>query len=232
MNERQRFTISEREIEIGAGNALIRGNLALPRSATGAVVFAHGSGSGRFSPRNQYVARVLNHAGLATLLVDLLEEREANDRARVFDIPLLAHRLRAAAEWLRANEETAGMQLGYFGASTGAGAALVAAADAPDLVGAIVSRGGRPDLAGDCLPEVTAPTLLIVGGNDEGVLDLNREAHDRMTCPRQLDVVPGASHLFAEPGTLEEVARLAREWFVQHLVRRSGERVTGDEPTE
>jgi putative phosphoribosyl transferase len=207
----------EKEVEIAAGDKVVRGTLVLPGAAAAAVVFAHGSGSGRFSPRNQYVARVLNEAGLATLLVDLLEEHEAGDRALVFDIPLLARRLRCAAQWLSAQPETSPMRLGYFGASTGAGAALLAAGHEPESVGAIVSRGGRPDLARDVLPFVTAPTRLIVGGDDEIVIELNREAYDLLACQRQLDVVPGASHLFTEPGTLEEVARLAREWFLRHL---------------
>ena len=207
----------QREVAITAGDKVVRGDLVLPGAAAAAVVFAHGSGSGRFSPRNQYVARVLNEAGLATLLVDLLEEQEAGDRARVFDIPLLASRLRCVAEWLSAQPETAPMRLGIFGASTGAGAALLAAGREPASVGAIVSRGGRPDLARDLLPRVTAPTLLIVGGNDEVVIELNREAYNLLECPRRLDVVPGASHLFSEPGTLEEVARLARDWFLDYL---------------
>ena len=207
----------QREVAITAGDKVVRGDLVLPGAAAAAVVFAHGSGSGRFSPRNQYVARVLNEAGLATLLVDLLEEQEAGDRSRVFDIPLLASRLRCAAEWLSAQPETAPMRLGFFGASTGAGAALLAAGHEPASVGAIVSRGGRPDLARDLLPRVTAPTLLIVGGNDEVVIELNREAYNLLECPRRLDVVPGASHLFSEPGTLEAVARLSRDWFLEYL---------------
>jgi putative phosphoribosyl transferase len=211
----------EREVAITAGDTVLRGTLVLPGGAAAAVVFAHGSGSGRLSPRNQYVARVLNQGGLATLLLDLLDDREADDRACVFDIPLLAGRLRTAAEWLTAQPETARMRLGYFGASTGAGAALLAAGHEPGSVGAIVSRGGRPDLARSVLPLVTAPTLLIVGGDDEIVLELNREAYNLLKCPRQLDVVSGASHLFTEPGTLEEVARLAQEWFLHYLTPRS-----------
>jgi putative phosphoribosyl transferase len=207
----------EQEVTIPAGGRTIRGTLGLPAGASAVVVFAHGSGSGRFSPRNQYVARVLQGAGLATLLVDLLEDDEAGDRSKVFDIPLLAHRLQAAADWVTGRPETEKLRLGYFGASTGAGAALWAAAASPASVGAVVSRGGRPDLARDVLPRVTAPTLLIVGGDDEVVLELNREAFELLDCSRQLDVVPGASHLFAEPGTLEEVARLAEEWFVLYL---------------
>jgi len=211
----------EREATIPVGERTVRGTLSLPPGASGVVVFAHGSGSGRFSPRNQYVAQVLQKAGLATLLVDLLEEDEAGDRANVFDIALLAGRLQAAADWLATQPETEKLRLGYFGASTGAGAALWAAAAAPQSVGAIVSRGGRPDLARDALPRVTAPTLLIVGGDDEVVLELNREAFELLECSRQLDVVPGATHLFPEPGTLEEVARLAEEWFLHYLTQPS-----------
>jgi len=217
MSESGESSVLEREVTISAANATVRGTLNRPHRAVAVVVFAHGSGSGRHSPRNQYVAQMLAEAGLGTLLLDLLEDAEANDRSKVFDIDLLAGRLRAAADWLASQPETRGLRLGYFGASTGAGAALVAAGRAPDSVGAIVSRGGRPDLAGDALTRVTAPTLLIVGGSDEVVLELNREAYDRLTCSRQLDIVPGATHLFPEPGALEEVARLAREWFVHYL---------------
>jgi putative phosphoribosyl transferase len=181
------------------------------------VAFAHGSGSGRFSPRNQFVARVLQGAGLATLLLDLLEEEEADDREKVFDIGLLAERLQGAAAWLGQEPASRALRLGYFGASTGAGAALVAAARAPAAVGAVVSRGGRPDLAGDYLPLVQAPTLLIVGGNDEVVIELNEEALQLLRCPKEQVIVPGATHLFEEPGTLEEVARLAKGWFIRHL---------------
>ncbi len=214
--------VAEQEVAISAGGRTIRGTLRQPDGATGVVVFAHGSGSGRFSPRNQYVAEVLQEAGLATLLLDLLEEDEANDRAKVFDIELLADRLQAAADWLKARPETANLRLGYFGASTGAGAALLAAGREPASVGAVVSRGGRPDLARDALAYVTAPTLLIVGGDDEIVLELNREAFDRLTGICQLEIVPGATHLFPEPGALEEVSRLAREWFLRYLTSRSG----------
>jgi len=212
---------NDRELELSAAATVLRGNLVLPSGATAIVVFAHGSGSGRKSPRNQYVARVLQDAGLATLLLDLLAENEADERARVFDIPLLASRLQTAANWLAGQPETARLRLGYFGASTGAGAALVAAAQTQGSVGAIVSRGGRPDLAGDLLPRVTAPTLLIVGGADEIVLELNREAYDLLRCPRQLDIVPGATHLFPEPGALEEVARLAQGWFLHYVTPRT-----------
>jgi putative phosphoribosyl transferase len=207
----------ERDVAINASGTVIRGSLVSPPGARAVVAFAHGSGSGRLSPRNQYVARVLNEGGLATLLVDLLDEKEAGDRSHVFDIALLSGRLRTAALWLLDQPETAGLRVGYFGASTGAGAALWAAGHDPGSVGAIVSRGGRPDLAREVLPHVIAPTLLIVGGDDEIVLELNREAYDLLGCSRQLDVVAGASHLFPEPGALEEVARLAREWFLHHL---------------
>jgi putative phosphoribosyl transferase len=206
------------DVAIDAGGRTLHGTLGLPHQGPAIVLFAHGSGSGRKSPRNQYVAQVLQNAGLGTLLIDLLEEEEASDRSKVFDIPLLASRLQAAAAWLASQPETAGLRLGYFGASTGAGAALVAAAQAPDSIGAIVSRGGRPDLAKDALPRVTAPCLLIVGGDDRQVLELNRQAYERLTCLRRVVVVPGATHLFPEPGALEEVAQRATEWFLQHLV--------------
>jgi putative phosphoribosyl transferase len=205
------------EVEIPASGRTLRGTLSLPEGTSAVVAFAHGSGSGRFSPRNQFVAGVLQASGLGTLLIDLLEEDEAEDRASVFDIELLARRLGAAGQWLAEQTETRGLARGYFGASTGAGAALVAAANAPGSVAAIVSRGGRPDLAAESLARVSAPTLLIVGGDDEVVLELNREAYEQLRCPRQLDIVPGASHLFTEPGTLEEVARLAKEWFLRYL---------------
>jgi putative phosphoribosyl transferase len=218
MSANRRGNVAEREADIQAGRRKVRGVLSLPEDASAVVVFAHGSGSGRFSPRNQFVARVLQESRLGTLLIDLLEEDEAGDRALVFDIALLADRLQSAADWVAMQRETRGMPLGYFGASTGAGAALVAAARRPDLVGAIVSRGGRPDLAGDSLPRVAAPTLLIVGGDDEAVIPLNRTAYEQLRCARRLEIVPGATHLFAEPGALEEVARLAEGWFLRHLV--------------
>lgn len=195
--------------------------LTIPQGATGIVLFAHGSGSGRHSPRNQYVAGELRTAGLATLLLDLLtpaEERvDDSTRALRFDIPLLASRLGAVTDLLAHRPETRHLRVGYFGASTGAAAALVAAADRPRLVAAVVSRGGRPDLAGACLQRVTAPTLLIVGGDDEQVLDLNRSALAELPGEKELRIVPGATHLFEEPGTLEQVAGLAREWFARHL---------------
>lgn len=207
----------ERQVGIPSGRRTLRGILNVPTGATGVVAFAHGSGSGRFSPRNQFVARILQEASLATLLLDLLEEDEAEDREKVFDIELLAERLQSAADWLNQEPATGALRLGYFGASTGAGAALVAAARAPAAIGAVVSRGGRPDLAGEHLSLVRAPTLLIVGGNDDVVVELNQQALILMRCPKELEVIPGATHLFPEPGALEEVARLAKEWFVRYL---------------
>jgi putative phosphoribosyl transferase len=182
------------------------------------VSFAHGSGSGRLSPRNNFVAQVLQEAGIATLLADLLEEDEALDRRNVFDIDLLADRLLANAQWLRQLPETHGVPLGYFGASTGAAAALQAAAKEPGRIAAVVSRGGRPDLAMDYLHLVRSPTLLIVGGEDRPVIPLNELAYKKLTCPKEMVVVPGATHLFEEPGTLERVAELARNWFLKYLV--------------
>jgi pimeloyl-ACP methyl ester carboxylesterase len=192
------------------------GTLTLPPQAHGVVAFAHGSGSGRFSPRNRRVAARLNDGHLATLLFDLLTEAEADDRRNVFDIPLLASRLGEAIDFLRSHASTRALPIGLFGASTGAAAALLAAADRPDDISAVVSRGGRPDLAGDALPRVRAPTLLVVGGADTEVLRLNRAAARRMTCAVDLAVVPGATHLFEEPGTLDEVQELAARWFAAH----------------
>jgi putative phosphoribosyl transferase len=189
-----RTKTTEHEVDIPCGRRRLSGILSVPPGARGAVAFAHGSGSGRFSPRNQFVARALGQAGLATLLLDLLEEEEADDREKVFDIELLAERLQSAADWLRSEPETAALRLGYFGASTGAGAALLAAARHPTAVGAVVSRGGRPDLARDYLPAVTAPSLLIVGGNDDVVIELNDRALHLLRCPRKLVIVPGATH--------------------------------------
>ncbi|MGV1037007.1 MAG: phosphoribosyltransferase family protein [Candidatus Nanopelagicales bacterium] len=205
------------EVLIPAGEVQLPGHLTLPASARGTVLFAHGSGSSRHSSRNRYVAQVLNEAGLGTLLFDLLTDPEASDRANVFDINLLAGRLVAATQWLLAQPATQDTRIGYFGASTGAGAALVAAAKRPDVVSAVVSRGGRPDLAGPLLPLVQAPTLLIVGGNDQEVIELNRSAQRAMQCPCGLTIVPGATHLFEEPGTLAAAARLAREHFLVTL---------------
>jgi pimeloyl-ACP methyl ester carboxylesterase len=192
----------------------LAGDLMVPRSATGMVIFAHGSDSSRLSPRNQYVARILNEAGFATLLFDLLTTKEASDRRNVFDIPLLAERLTAAHAWAAKREDLA---VGYFGASTGGAAALWSAGGAGDEVAAVVSRGGRADLAGERLGRVDAPTLLIVGELDTEVLELNRQALAQLRCVSRLDVVPAATHLFSEPGTLEQVAVLARDWFRTHL---------------
>jgi putative phosphoribosyl transferase len=205
------------EVAIPCGRHMLPGILSIPTGAKGVVLFAHGSGSGRLSPRNQFVAEVLQNARLATLLLDLLEENEANDRHKVFDIELLAARLQGAAVWLQGKTETQNLRLGYFGASTGAAAALVAAAREPDLIGAVVSRGGRPDLAGDYLRSVSAPTLLIVGGNDDVVIELNEDAWAKLRCEKELVVVPGATHLFPEPGALERVSRMAQRWFTRHL---------------
>ena len=216
-----------REVVIRANGDDLAGNLAVPAGAKGIVLFAHGSGSSRQSPRNVWVARHLQRAGLATLLFDLLtraeEARDASTREHRFDIPLLAHRLAAATLWLAEHGELARLAVGYFGASTGSAAALVAAAELGDRVAAVVSRGGRPDLAGEpVLARVVAPTLLIVGGNDDAVLTLNRAAHAQMSCERQLAIVPGASHLFEEPGALEVVADLAMQWFVRFLPATQG----------
>ncbi len=200
-----------REVVFGPRRA--GGFLGVPEAARGLVVFAHGSGSSRFSPRNDFVARELRRAGFATFLFDLLTPEEAADRRKVFDIPLLAGRLLEAAAWARGRPETAALPLGLFGASTGAAAALVAAAEEPAAVTAVVSRGGRPDLAGAALTRVEAPTLLIVGGRDHVVIELNELARRQMHCPVELRIVPGAGHLFEEPGTLEQVVELARDWF-------------------
>jgi putative phosphoribosyl transferase len=220
MSEVTQKMVRAREVAIPSGESTVRGTLSMPAGAQAVIVFAHGSGSGRYSPRTQFVAGVLQEAGLGTLLLDLLEEQEADDRRNVFDISLLATRLQAAADWLARQDDTRGLALGYFGASTGAAAALLAAARRPAALGAVVSRGGRPDLASPVLPDVAAPTRLIVGGDDEVVLELNREAFNLLRCPRQLDILAGATHLFPEPGALEEVARLAQEWFVHYLTPR------------
>lgn len=208
-------------VRIQVGSATLEGDLQVPDRASGVVLFAHGSGSSRHSTRNRFVARELQMAGLATLLIDLLtSSEEAIDQQTAhlrFDIPLLADRLLQATHWLGEEPSTRSLQVGYFGASTGGGAALVAAAAEPERVGAVVSRGGRPDLAGDELPRVRAPTLLIVGGHDLTVLELNRNAMALMRADVRLEIVPRATHLFEEPGALEIVARLARDWFVRHL---------------
>src|SRR6266481_444954 len=209
------------EIRLQAERAILSGSLTIPENAVALVLFAHGSGSSRHSPRNQFVARTLNDAGLAALLFDLLTpEEEATDmytREHRFNIGLLAERLVYATQWAKQQEQTRNLRISYFGSSTGAAAALVAAAEIPQDVGAIVSRGGRPDLAGDALPKVQAPTLLIVGGNDDIVIELNEMARDQMRCEVKLEIVPGATHLFEEPGTLEKVAKLASDWFVNHI---------------
>jgi putative phosphoribosyl transferase len=199
------------------GGAEIVGDLTVPRTASGLVVFAHGSGSSRHSPRNRQVAQALNQAGFATLLIDLLTPAEEQERSNVFDIALLAERLVAATRWARRHPATASLGVGYFGASTGAGAALRAAAELGSDIGAVVSRGGRPDLAAPFLGQVRSPTLLIVGGLDGVVIGLNRDALVQLRCEALLEIVPGATHLFEEPGTLEHVARLAVAWFTRHL---------------
>ena len=213
---------SPRAVRVSVGSVSLEGDLTVPGEARGAVIFAHGSGSSRHSPRNRFVAGRLQAAGLATLLIDLLtaeeEAAEAYTRHLRFDIGLLAGRLLGATDWLASAPETTRLAIGYFGASTGAGAALVAASGRPEGVGAVVSRGGRPDLAGDALPRVRAPTLLIVGGDDVPVIGLNRIALERIgAAAKDLVIVPGASHLFEEPGALEEVARLAADWFARYL---------------
>lgn len=212
---------ADQVVLVRAGAVQLEGNLVVPPDATGVVLFAHGSGSSRHSARNQFVARRLQSDRLATLLVDLLtpEEERVDEVTRHlrFDIQLLADRLNAAIDWLAERAETHAVRIGLFGASTGGGAALVAAASDPERVGAVVSRGGRPDLAGDALPFVRSPTLLIVGGNDVPVIAMNESAMRQMRTEVRLEIVPGASHLFEEPGTLERVAELASDWFGRHL---------------
>ena len=205
------------ELTLDVAGTALTGDLALPAEPDGLVIFAHGSGSSRLSPRNRAVAVALNEAGFATLLFDLLTEQEARRRELVFEIPLLARRLELVTAWALENAATSGLPVGYFGASTGAAAALRAAAAAGDVVAAVVSRGGRPDLAADRLPHVRAPTLLIVGSRDTQVLELNRQAASMLRCPHDLVVVEGAGHLFEDPGTLERVAELAADWFREHL---------------
>jgi putative phosphoribosyl transferase len=213
--------LHRRHVTVAAGDARLVGDLTVPRDAGGTVVFAHGSGSGRFSPRNQYVAAELVRGGLATLLMDLLTEDEEAVDGRTghlrFDIRLLSDRVMRAIDWLASDDILGALPVGCFGASTGAAAALVAAAERPQRVAAVVSRGGRPDLAGEALRRVTAPTLLIVGGRDTEVIRLNQQAQRLLGGESRLEIVPGATHLFEEPGALEQVAALGRDWFVRHL---------------
>lgn len=210
-----------REVQVQVGDVVLGGSLGIPDGARGLVIFAHGSGSSRFSPRNRAVARALRAQGLATLLFDLLSEAEEVGDARTgelrFDIPFLARRLAAVTEWAQRQPALAVLRMGYFGSSTGAAAALVAAALHPDLIHAVVSRGGRPDLAGPVLPRVQAPTLLLVGGQDVGVLELNEASLARMEGLKGIQIIPGATHLFEEPGALEQVARQAAAWFLRFL---------------
>lgn len=218
---KQNRETNEKLVRIKASKATIEGGLALPKSPIGIVLFAHGSGSSRFSPRNQYVAKALNQAGIATLLIDLLtkEEEEIDTRTGEFrfDINLLAQRLIEATKWIKGQSTVASLPLGYFGASTGAAAALIGAAELPEDVVVVVSRGGRPDLAIEYLPKVKAPVLLIVGGRDSSVINMNREAMKHLSAETKLEIIPGASHLFEEPGKLEKVSELASHWFSTHL---------------
>jgi len=215
------LAIEHLAVSVSVDSVTLEGTLSVPTSARGVVLFAHGSGSSRHSPRNRYVADLLNEGGLATLLIDLLtaseQEVDMQTAQLRFDIAFLAKRLVVINEWLHRHPEVSGLEIGHFGASTGAGAALVAAAEIPRLVRAVVSRGGRPDLAGSALERVEAPTLLIVGGADPVVLDLNRKAMRQMKCPTHIEVIPGAGHLFEEPGALQKVARLAGDWFLGRL---------------
>lgn len=221
MNVAMRCITEERFVRITSGNAELEGDLSIPEGASGVVLFAHGSGSSRHSPRNRFVAEFLRKRRLGTLLFDLLTLREERIDMHTgqlrFNIDLLAERLVGATEWFAQCDEVQHLKLGYFGASTGAAAALVAAAQLPDKVAAIVSRGGRPDLAGTALPKVKAPTLLIVGGSDAPVIDMNRDAQRQMRAPNRLEIVPGATHLFEEPGALDRVSALAGDWFAQYL---------------
>jgi len=213
----------EQLVSVDTDGVSLEGTLAIPEEAAGLVVFAHGSGSSRHSPRNQDVAATLREAGLATLLFDLLTAAEDDIDRRTrelrFDIAMLGRRVAGTVDWASTQAATKQLQIGCFGASTGAAAALVAAAELPEQVHAVVSRGGRPDLAGDALPRVQAPTLLIVGGADDVVIDLNRQAMEQMTAQTQFEIVPGATHLFEEPGAMERVSELAAGWFVRHLSR-------------
>lgn len=214
---------TETTVRIESQATTIEGMLAVPANAQGIVLFAHGSGSGRFSPRNQFVAKVLRDGGLGTLLVDLLDASESDDRRKVFDIHLLSERLKSATEWLRSNPETSDLNIGYFGASTGAAAALQAAAEMGPAIKAVVSRGGRPDLALQYLRAVKAPTLLIVGGDDYPVIPLNQQAYEMLAGRKELAIIPGATHLFEESGALEQVATRARNWFAEYLGEHEGD---------
>jgi putative phosphoribosyl transferase len=225
----KRHTTRSRELSIPSDSVHLEGELTIPEGATGIVLFAHGSGSSRLSARNQYVAQTLQQAGIGTLLFDLLTDEEAADRENVFDIDFLAHRLGDATRWLRANRDTNAYALAYFGASTGAAAALTAAAR-DRAIRAVVSRGGRPDLALRDLAEVRAPTLLIVGGRDYGVIELNEKAYRILRCEKSLKIVPSATHLFEEAGTLEQVANLASEWFVRHFASAPAAGVSTEYP--
>lgn len=215
----QTATIHERAVHIPADSVTLEGTLSLPERASAVVIFAHGSGSSRLSPRNTFVARVLQNAGIGTLLFDLLTGAEDSLYENRFNIGLLTDRLETATDWLGRQPDAKDLRLGYFGASTGAAAALMAAANAGALIGAVVSRGGRPDMAGPALGRVRSPTLLIVGGRDDVVIRLNEDAYREITAEKELKIIPGATHLFEEPGALEEAARLAAEWFRQHLLR-------------
>ena len=226
MKIKQKGDNEERPVKVSAGKVTLEGILGVPKSARGVVLFAHGSGSGRHSPRNRYVAEVFRKVGLATLLIDLLTPAEEAVDLRTmhlrFNIELLAERLVGATDWIRRNAETQKPRTGYFGASTGAAAALVAAVERSDIIDAIVSRGGRPDLAGAALPLVKAPTLLIVGGKDIPIIDKNQDALNQLHVEKELVIIPGATHLFEEPGALDQVAQLAANWFLRHL---GGERL-------
>jgi dienelactone hydrolase len=228
MNGITSHNVEERLVRVRTDSITLEGNLTIPDKAEGIVLFAHGSGSSRHSPRNRFVAQTLHEGGLATLLIDLLTQNEEMvDRETGhlrFNIDLLAGRLEGATEWLLQQPETDQLNIGYFGASTGAAAALIAAAEWPDIVKAVVSRGGRPDLASLALPQVEAPTLLIVGGHDGPVIDMNQHALARLQTIKKMEIIPGAGHLFEEPGTLEEVARLARQWFLTYLASTGGNR--------
>ncbi|BBG65842.1 phosphoribosyl transferase domain protein [Hydrogenimonas sp.] len=215
----EEFRSIQQEVRIENAQVSVGGFLAVPEGAESIVLFAHGSGSSRFSSRNNYVASVLHEAGIATLLFDLLTESEEHDRRDIFDIDLLASRLVMATDWIASRDDTSGFKLGYFGASTGSAAALKASVITEHEVYAIVSRGGRPDMALDVIERVKAPTLLIVGGNDSGVIELNEAAYERLRCEKRLVLIPGATHLFEEPGALEKVSVIAKEWFVEHLER-------------